>query len=270
MRHPTAIIDPAAQLADDVEIGAYAIIGSNVSLGEGCKVAPGAQLVGRVEAGSGCSFGNAAIIGADPQDLSFDPATDSGVRLGSGNTLREHVTVHRSASAGGWTTLGDDNFLMVGTHVGHDSQIGSNNVIANNCMIGGHVHVGSGTFLGGASGFHQFVHVGDLCMVQGNGSISKDVPPYCVAHLLNRLAGLNVVGLRRAGFDAELRSELKRAYKFAFRSGKPLSEALEELRKEPLKPETQRFLDALASPSRKGVCFPKQQNRPETATKALD
>jgi len=260
--HPTAIIDPAAKLADDVQVGAYAIVGGKVLLGKGCKVAPHAQLTGRIEAGPDCKFGHAAIIGCDPQDTSFDPATDSGVRLGSGNVLREHVTIHRSASAGGWTELGDDNFLMAGSHVGHDTLIGTGNVITNNCMIGGHVRIGDRTFLGGGAGFHQFVHIGDLCMVQGNALISKDVPPYCIALLSNRLAGLNVIGLRRAGFTPDLRRELKQAYRLAFLDGKSLSDALSELKKRPWEPETLNLIDALASPSRKGTCFPKQRNRP--------
>lgn len=264
MIHPTAIIDPSAQLADGVDVGAYAIIGAGVTLGKNCVIAPHAQLVGRVEAGPGCRIGHAAIVGCDPQDTAFDPATDSGVRLGADNILREHVTVHRSASAGGWTELGDENFLMAGSHIGHDTRIGTGNVIANNCMLGGHVRIGDRTFLGGGAGFHQFVHIGDLCMVQGNALISKDVPPYCVARLSNHLIGLNTIGLRRAGFTPDLRRELKQVYRLAFLDGKSLSDAVAKLRECPWKPETLNFLEALASPSRKGTCFPKQRIRPKT------
>ncbi len=260
MIHPTAIVDPAARIADGVEVGAYAIVGGGVSLAEGCEVAPHAQLLGKVEAGPGCSFGHAAIVGADPQDLSFEPATDSGVRLGANNTLREHVTVHRSATQGGWTSIGDGNFLMVGTHIGHDSQVGDGNVIANNCLIAGHVEIGDRAFLGGGSVFHQFVRVGDLCMTQGNSALSQDVPPYCIAQRLNRLVGLNSVGLRRAGFDTGLRTELRRVFRQAFLSGRGLSSALADLLGENWRPETGKLLAALSSPSRKGVCFPKSRS----------
>ena len=149
MIHPTAIIDPAAELAEDVEVGPYAIIGPGVRAAAGCKVAPHAQLCGTVELGEGTTVGHGAVVGADPQDLTFDPSVQSGVRLGKNNTLREHVTIHRSTGEGGWTTVGDDNFLMAGTHLGHDVQMGDGNILANNCLFAGHVIVGNGAFFGG-------------------------------------------------------------------------------------------------------------------------
>ena len=258
MIHPTALVDPGASLADDVEVGPYAIIGDGVRLADGCKVAAGAQLIGRVEVGAGTSIGNGAIIGADPQHLTFVPETVSGVRIGKDNTIRELVTIHRSAAADGWTMVGDDNFLMAGVHLAHDVVLGDGNVIANNCLLAGHVEVGSRTFLGGGSVFHQFIRLGDLCMTQGNSAISKDVPPYCTAYRLNRLAGLNAIGLRRAGFSPALRSELKGVYRAAYASADPFREAVAKLTEKPdWQPETKCLLEALARPSPKGVCFPK-------------
>ncbi len=255
-------VHPDAQIAADVEIGPFAVIEAGAVLGAGCRVGAGAQLVGRVEIGAGTTIGRGAIIGAEPQDHSFDPATDSGVRLGENNTVRELVTIHRANGEGRWTEVGDRNFLMAGTHLGHDVQMGSDNVVANNCLLAGHVVVGDRTFLGGGSVFHQFIHLGDLCMTQGNSAISQDVPPYCTAYRLNRLAGLNAVGLRRAGFPPGLRTALKRAYHAAFLAGRPISEAVREQLEAPdLAPEVQTFLNAIAEPSRKGVCSPKRHTR---------
>lgn len=257
MIHDTAIIEKGAELDDGVEIGAYAIISATARIGTGCRIAAHAQLCGKVEVGPGSCIGHAAVIGGDPQDLDFDNKCESGVRIGSNNNLREHVTIHRSASEQGWTSIGNDNFLMTGSHLGHDVTIGNDNIIANNCLLAGHVSVGDKTFLGGGSGFHQFIHLGELCMTQGNSSISKDIPPYCVASSLNRLVGLNVIGLRRAGLSAETRAELKHAYRGAFRGKLPLRAAVAELQNEEWGPCARLFLQALENPSRKGVCFPK-------------
>lgn len=257
MIHETAIIEKGAELDDGVEIGAYAIISATAKIGSGCRVAAHAQLCGKVEIGPGNNIGRAAIIGENPQDLAFDTTLESGVRIGNGNDLREHVTIHRSTSEEGWTSIGNDNFLMTGSHLGHDVTIGNQNVIANNCLLGGHVHVENNTFLGGGAAFHQFIHVGELSMTHGNSPISKDIPPYCIVSQRNRLVGLNFVGLRRAGMDPETRTEIKRAYRAAFRSQLPLAETLVKMQQEQWGPSARHFLQALANPSRKGVCFPK-------------
>ena len=255
--HPAAIIDPSAKIAPDVEVGAYAIIGAGTELAPGCRVAPHAQIHGRVEIGAGTTIGHGTVIGTNPQDLSFDPATRSGVRIGAGNTIREHVTIHRSASADGWTSVGDGNFLMAGTHLGHDVQMGDRNIVANNCLLAGHVIIGSATFLGGGSVFHQFIHLGDLCLTQGNSTISKDIPPYCIASQLNQLAGLNVIGMRRADIAADTRSALRRAYRGVFSASKPMRTTVAELLATSLLPEVEKFLRALVSTSGRGVCFPR-------------
>lgn len=258
MIHATALVDPGATLHQSVEVGAYAIVGAGVVLAEQCVVAPAAQLVGKVEVGARTSIGHGAIVGADPQDLSFDPSTDSGVRIGANNTIRELVTIHRSTGDGGWTRVGDDNFIMAGAHLAHDVNLGDGNVIANNCLLAGHVRVGDHTFLGGGSVFHQFIRLGDRCLTQGNSAISQDVPPFCIAYRLNRLAGLNAVGLRRAGFSPPLRKQLKQSYRALFLSGRATAEVLAELRSQAdLPAEVLQFLDAVERPSRKGVCCPK-------------
>ncbi len=251
--HPTALISPEAELAADVEIGPFAVLEGAVKLAAGVKVGGHAWIRSGTILGEGTSIGWGSLIGADPQDLGFDPALQSGVHIGARNTIREYMTIHRSAKAGGFTTLGDGNYLMTGVHLGHDSQVGNGNVIANNVLFGGHVRLGNRAFLGGGSVYHQFVHIGDLAMTQGNSSASQDVPPYCVTYGLNLVAGLNTVGLRRAGMDAATRAELKTAYRLLFASDLPRSKALEQAAAMEWGPEARILLDAVANPSRKGV-----------------
>jgi len=251
--HPSAIISTQAELADDVAIGPFAVLEGPVKLAAGVTIGGHAWICGDTSLGTGTSVGWGSVIGADPQDLGFKPAVRSGVRIGAHNVIREYVTIHRSSKEGGFTTLGEGNYLMTGVHLGHDSQVGNGNVIANNVMFGGHVHLGNRAFLGGGGGYHQFLHIGDLAMVQGNAVVSMDVPPYCVAYGKNQLAGLNTVGLRRAGLDAAARAEIKNAYALLFCSGLPLGKALEQAASMEWGPAAMRLLEAVAKPSRKGV-----------------
>lgn len=251
--HPTALVSPLAHLADDVEIGPHTVIDGAATLENGVQVDGHVLVRGRVTLGAGTKVGWGCVIGADPQDLGFDPATDSGVVIGPGNTLREYVTIHRGSHAGTVTRLGEGNFLMVGVHLAHDVVLGDRNILANNVLLGGHIHVGSRVFLGGGAGFHQFLRIGDLSIVQGNAAISQDVPPYCAAHGQNCLAGLNVVGLRRAGFDSAARAEIKSLHRLLFQSSLPMRRALEEAQARVWSPAATVLLDAVAHPSRKGV-----------------
>ncbi|NCF92164.1 MAG: acyl-ACP--UDP-N-acetylglucosamine O-acyltransferase [Verrucomicrobiaceae bacterium] len=253
--HPTAVVDSQAQLGADVSIGPYAIVEGGVSIGDGCEVSGHAQLLGTVDIGEGCKVGPGAVLGAFPQDLSFDRTRFSGVKIGAGCDLREHVTIHRSTKPGVVTTLGERNFFMVGAHVGHDSQVGDDNVIANHCLIGGHVHIGNGNFLGAGAGFHQFVRVGDRVMVQGLTACSLDFPPYVMAAERNRIFGLNSVGLRRAGFSKEARAEVKEVFKLFFRSQLRLQEALGKARERIWGPEAEQFLKFVGGKSKKGICL---------------
>lgn len=251
--HPSAIVSPEAVIADDVTIGPFTVIEGPVKLGAGVKVAGHVCITGDTEIGEGCDIGWGAVVGADPQDLSFDRSTRSGVRLGPFNALREYVTIHRGSKNGAYTTMGERNFLMAGVHLAHDVTMGNHNVLANNVLIGGHVRIGNRVFLGGGAGFHQFIHVGDFAMVQGNSAVSQDVPPYCICHGQNQLAGLNAVGMRRAGFDAGTRSEIKAAAKLLLFSHIPLSQALELVGQSEWGAAARALIDAVAKPSKKGV-----------------
>ena len=256
MIDPTAIVSPESSVHGTASVGAYAIIEGKVSIGANCRIAPHAQIIGDTVIGKNCVIGRGAIIGEMPQDLTFDEGICSGVRIGKNNRIRELVTIHRGAKEGGMTVIGDNNFLMAGSHFAHDVVLGDHNIVANNCLLAGHVRVGNRTFLGGGSVFHQFIRIGDYALSQGNSAVSKDIPPYCVVSQLNGLVGLNVIGLRRAGMGAEERNAIKRAYDRVFRGRMYLTKALEDAELEAWPECAARFLEFLRGKSLKGVCFP--------------
>ncbi|WP_395736031.1 acyl-ACP--UDP-N-acetylglucosamine O-acyltransferase [Prosthecobacter sp.] len=254
MIHPTALIDPSAQIDPTAEIGPYVIIEGPSEIGAGCKIEAHAQLVGHVVVGEGTKIGRGAVIGAEPQDLGFDPATQSSVILGKKNVIREHVTIHRGSKPGAATRIGDGNFLMVGCHLAHDVVLGDKNILANSVLLAGHVHLGNGAFLGGGSVVHQFLRIGDFCLMQGNSSFSKDLPHYCAGSRINRMTGLNVIGLRRQGFTAEDRASVKELFQLLFCSGLNRSQALQEAGGREWSEKARRMLEFVQAPSKKGVC----------------
>ena len=262
MIHSTAIIDARAQIDPTAEIGPYAIIDGPAQIAAGVKVLAHAQLVGKVTVGAGTIIGRAAIIGGEPQDLGFDPLADSEVVLGTENTIREHVTIHRGSKPGGVTRIGDRNFLMAGSHLAHDVVLGNNNIIANAALLAGHIQVGNNTFIGGGAVFHQFIRIGDFCVVQGNGGFGKDIPHYCAAQRINRVTGLNVIGLRRNGFTSEDRAAIKALFHTLFCSGRNLSEAVAEAATHEWPEKARRLLEFVQAPSKKGVC-PVRRRREE-------
>ncbi len=253
MIHATAIIDSRAILHASVEVGPYAVIDGPAQISAGCRVEAHAQIVGDVRIGQGTVIGRGAVIGGMPQDLTFDPKTESGVVIGADNVIREHVTIHRSSKPGGFTMIGDGNFLMVGCHVGHDVRLGNKNVVANAALFAGHVQMGNHSFVGGGTVFHQFIRIGDHCMFQGNSAFSTDVPHYCAGHLVNCLSGLNVIGLRRAGFSSETRVDIKKLFTLIHRSGRNLSQAITAAREQEWSAEATRLLEFVATPTKRGI-----------------
>ena len=253
MIHPTAIVHPDARIGDACEIRAYAVIDAAVRIGPECVVGPHVHLTGDTVIERGNRFHAGCVIGDAPQDLRYrnEPTR---LRIGEGNTFREHVTINRSNSPDEDTVVGANNFFMAGAHVGHNCVIGDHNVFANNTMLGGHVNVGARVFIGGGAGAHQFVRIGDGAMLQGNAGASQDVPPFTVIHDINLLCGLNVVGLRRNGVPHEDRLELKRLYKRLFTGKQPLREAIEAARAEFRSPAAVQLLDFCAA-SKRGVCM---------------
>ena len=259
MIHSTAIIDPSAKVDSSPQIGAYSIIGSKVQIGKNCVIEPHSQICNRVTIGKGNTIGRGSIIGADPQDLSFDPSTLSKVSIGDDNTIRELVTIHRSTSSEGITKIGNSNFLMTGCHIGHDVTIGNNVIIANSCLLGGHTVVNDNAFLGGGAVFHQFVHIGGFCMIQGNSTITKDVPTYCIGYGRNCLAGINTIGLKRSGMDKQHIQEIKNLFKLIFYSKDTASDNIKAESQKSNPEYIDLFLESLSKPSQKGICHPSQK-----------
>jgi UDP-N-acetylglucosamine acyltransferase len=224
--HPTALVAPGACLADDVEVGPYVIIDDHVEIGSGTTIMAHAVVRAFTTIGERNRVHMGAIIGHDPQDVAFNPAVESFVRIGSDNIIREYCTIHRGTKPGSETRIGSHNFLMAGAHVAHNVQLGDRVVVANNALLAGYVTVGDRVFVSGGVAVHQFCAVGRLAMLSGNGRFSCNIPPFVSALERNAVAGLNVVGLRRAGVAPDAIRELKEAYMLLYRSGLLRTEAL--------------------------------------------
>jgi UDP-N-acetylglucosamine acyltransferase len=216
MIHATAIIHPAAKVDSTARVGPYAVIDEDVALGAHCVVGPHVYLTGRTVIGSHNVFHAGSVIGDAPQDLKYH-GEKTGLRIGDHNVFHEHATVHRSNKLTEDTIVGSHNFLMAGAHVAHNCQVGNHVIMANGALLGGHVTVYDRAFVSGNCLVHQFVRVGTMSLMQGGAAISKDLPPFTIASGNNGICGLNSVGLRRAGFTAEERQELKRLYHHLFR-----------------------------------------------------
>jgi UDP-N-acetylglucosamine acyltransferase len=263
--HPTAIVDACAQIGADVDIGPFSTIGPDATIGEKTIVQSHVVIEGEVAIGSGNFIGHGAIIGAPPQDVSFSPDRKTRVEIGNDNIIREYCTIHRGSPEGSATKMGNKNFLMAGAHVGHNCLIGNDVIIANNCLLAGHVRVDDGAFLGGGSTFHQHMHVGRLVMVQGSSAFGKDLPPFVIAAERNSVFGVNVVGLRRAGFSAKDRDEIKAAFKLIYLSGLNLTQALEKAATMNCGAPAREFLDFVANATKRGICPLKRGAEAETS-----
>ena len=227
--HPTAIVSPDASLADDVEVGPFCIIEEGTRLEAGCRLVSHAIIRTGTTVGPQTTICEGAVLGGLPQHTS-SPTEMGGVVIGSGNTIREHATVHRAMHAGNNTTIGNDCLLMVGAHVAHDCEVGNNVILTNGSMLGGHVEVGDRACLGGNSAVHQFCRVGRLAMVGGCTKVVQDVPPFVLTDGATALiVGLNKVGLRRADFSREEILQLKAAYRTIYREGLLFQETIAAL-----------------------------------------
>ncbi len=254
MLHPTAVIHPDARLGANVTVGPYVVIEGAAEIGDGCTIQAHAVIGAHVRMGQGNTIGYGAIIGADPQDFAFRSETRSEVVLGAGNRIREYVTIHRGTTEGSGTVVGDRCFLMAGAHLAHNVQLGNEVILANNALLAGHVIVGDRVFIGGGCVFHQHMRIGQLAMCQGLSGFGKDIPPYCIAGRINGVAGLNVVGLRRAGIDASERAEIKAAFALLYRSGLNVSQALAASAERHWGVAAQGFWDFVAGAKKRGLC----------------
>ncbi len=251
--HPTAIVEDGASLGEGVEIGPFSLIGSEAVVGDETIIGSHVVLEGMVRIGRKNRIGHGSVIGGGPQDLGFKSETKSRVEIGEGNVFREHCTVHRGTAEGSATIVGAGNFLMAGAHVGHNCQVGDHVIIANSCLLGGYVRIGDRAFLGGGSAFHQYTRVGRLVITQGNSGFGKDLPPFVVAAQINQVAGLNIVGMRRAGFTAAEREEVKRAFKLLYRSGLNTRQALEKAAEMEWTDRGREFFDFVTGAGARGI-----------------
>jgi len=256
--HSTALVESGARIGADVEIGPFSVIGPQAVIGEKTIVQSHVVIEGNVAIGTDNFVGHGTIIGTPPQDLSFSPERKTKIEIGNDNVIREYCTIHRGSPEGSVTKIGDNNFLMVGTHIGHNCAIGNNVVIANNCLLAGHVRVDDQAFLGGGSTFHQHMHVGRLVMVQGSSAFGKDLPPFVLAAERNSVFGINVLGLKRAGFSVRDRDELKAAFKLLYSSGLNISQALEKAETMNFSAPAREFFEFVAGAKKRGICSVKR------------
>ena len=252
MIHPTAVIDPKAEIHPSVVIGPYSVIDGTVRIGEDCRIGPHVYITGHTTIGVRNKFYPGAVIGEAPQDLAYKGAP-TRLQIGDDNTFREAVTVNRSTKEGTETVVGSRNLLMACTHVAHDCRLANNIIMANGAVFGGYVEVEDRALSSATCKVHQFVRVGTLAMMQGGAAISKDLPPFTVARGDNSICGLNTIGLRRAGFTSEERLELRRLYRVLFRGNLPLREAVAAAREEFHSRYSVHMLDFIAA-SKRGVC----------------
>lgn len=250
--HSTAIIDPKAELAGDVEVGPYCVIEGHVRIASGCRLYHGVYVTGWTELGEKCELHPGVIVGHEPQDGKYG-GERSYCRIGRGTILREHVTIHRGTEPESETVVGEDCFLLGGSHVAHNCTLGDRVTLINNVLLSGHVSVGDGATLGGAAAVHQFVRIGDLTMIPGHARISKDAVPFALMDVNGRIAGLNRVGLRRAGLDREQVREIREAYRMLFAVGVSLSQAGEQLARAAPSATCEPLLRFILGESRRGI-----------------
>lgn len=253
LHHPGAHIDPKAELGRNVRVGPGAVIEAGAVIGDDCEIRAHAVVTGSTRMGSGNRVGYGAILGAEPQDTSYEGAPARLV-IGDRNLIREYATLHRGTKPDTETRLGDENFLMAGCHVAHNCRLGNRVVLVNNVLLAGYVQVEDRAFLGGAVVVHQFVRIGTLAIIRGQTRIGKDLPPYFMATHTNRVSGLNRVGLRRAGIPAENRRAIQAAYNLLYHEGLNLTQAIERIRATLAGPEMETLL-AFISATRRGICL---------------
>jgi UDP-N-acetylglucosamine acyltransferase len=253
MIHQTAIVDRGAEIAQDVEIGPYCIIGNKVTIKAGTRLVAHVTVDGPTDIGENCAIHPFAALGGPPQDLTYH-GEDTRCIIGSGNTIREYVTINRGTQSSGSTVIGNNNFIMAYSHIAHDCRVGNNIIMANCATLAGHVHMDDFAIMGGLSAAHQFCRIGKFAFISGLTGVPKDVPPFMMAAGNRaRLYGLNVVGLERKGFTKEDLTMLKRAYRILFRSALPLEKSLKMIETELPGERVRELIDFIRS-SERGIC----------------
>ncbi len=252
--HPTAVIGPKAEIDGEVDIGPYVVIEGSVKIKRGTRVMAHAYLTGWTEIGADNEIHPGVVLGDAPQDKAYKGA-ETYLKIGERNIFREYVQVHRGTVAGSTTIVGDDNFLMANSHVGHNCKLGNQIVIANGALLGGYVEVGNSVFISGNCVVHQFVRIGDYALMRGLSGTSRDVPPYAIVDWQHTVRGVNVVGLKRAGFDDRRIRAIREAFRVLFRKGRNLSLAIKEIEERGRANDDVSALLEFIKSSKRGVCF---------------
>lgn len=265
----SAIVSPRARLGENVYIGPFSIVEDEVEIGSGTRLDSHVVIKNYTTLGRDNHLHMGVLLGSDPEDKNFSGAR-SYLKIGDRNIFREYSTASRGTPPESTTVIGDDNYIMIGTHVAHNCRLGSGIVVCNNCSLAGYVEVGDGAFLSGGVVVHQFSKIGRLAMIGGNTRVNLDVPPFLLASEFNVAAhGLNLVGLRRAGIGREAIRQLKTAYRILYRSRLPLDQALERIEKE-VATEEARQLVAFIRSSQRGICRDARQRLARRAAPLAD
>ncbi len=268
--HPTAIIDSAAELGRNVEVGAYAVIDGPIRIHDDARIYPHAYLTGWTEIGPRCQIHPFACVGHLPQDSHFEEHK-SYCRIGAGTVIREHCSIHRGTQPDSVTIIGQDCLILAGCHVGHNCVVGDRVTMISGSAMAGHVEIGPGAVISALACAHQFVRIGQLAMISGGGLVTMDIPPFMTMQSRNLCTGINRVGLRRAEFSGDQIDELHRAYKTLFRSGLPGPKAIARLADEVHTDAGRTLLEFLRAPSKRGVAIgPSHAHRRSTRCEQHD
>ncbi len=250
--HPTAIVDPAAEIDPSADVGPYAVIEGHVNIGPSARVYHHAYVTGWTQIGPRCQIHPFTTIGHLPQDFHFT-GERTYCRIGAGTVIREYVSIHRGTQPESTTEIGEDCFLLAGSHVGHNCVLGNRVTLINGVQLAGHTEVGQGVLISAGASSHQFTRIGEYAMIEAAAKIVMDALPFMRVHLRNACSGPNVIGLRRNGFSAEEIAEIKRAYKLIYRSGRPLSKVMGELEAGLHTDAGRRLLAFMRAPSKRGL-----------------
>lgn len=251
--HPTALISPAAEIAPDVEVGAFAIIEGPVQIAEGCRIHARAHVIGPLSLGENNEVFPNAILGGRPQHLGYKGEPTS-VEIGHNNVFRENVTVHRGTTHSWVTRIGNNNLLMAGSHVAHDCKVGNRCILTNNSLLAGHCEIEDNVILSGNAAIHQFVKVGRLAFISGLSASTKDVPPFIIQQNINEVYGVNLVGMRRAGLNSAQIDAIRRLYHIVYLQGLALPNAMTEVMKELGHIDVAREFVQFVKNSKRGIC----------------
>ena len=262
--HPTAVISPEAEIADDVEVGPFVVIEGPVQIGPGCVLRPHATLCGPLVMGKNNTVFPNAVLGERPQHLKYN-GEPTRLEIGDDNIFREGVTVHRGTTHSWATRIGSQNFFMANCHVAHDCCIGNHVIMANGALLAGHCQIEDNVYLSGNCAIHQFVRIGRLALLSGVSTTTKDIPPFIIQQGINCIVGVNVVGMRRAGIDARRIDAVRQAFQLLFHSDLLLTPALEQVEREFGQVDVVAELIAFIRQSKRGVNAMRERDRQRDA-----